>query len=161
MKGKFHKMLWTVALAALVVIPAQARVSFEALGGDVEIEGFLSSEARARVGSGESYLTQWIQRLQVEATIQYEEIGIFDELSFTTIIRPEFDVGYYENIGGRGRGSTETSYYGDRFSFDADPVGFSGFDGAFGATFGLLVNRWCRQNCTARSAKSSMARSKL
>lgn len=138
MKGKFHKMLWTVALAALVVIPAQARVSFEALGGDVEIEGFLSSEARARVGSGESYLTQWIQRLQVEATIQYEEIGIFDELSFTTIIRPEFDVGYYENIGGRGRGSTETSYYGDRFSFDADPVGFSGFDGAFGAPSGFL-----------------------
>ena len=131
MKGKLHNMLWTIALCVLVALPAHARISFEALGGDVEVEGFLSSEARARVGSGESYLTQWIQRLQIEASIQYEEVGIFDELSFTTIIRPEFDVGYYENLGGRGRGSSKTSYYGDPFTFDNDPVGFGGFDYAF------------------------------
>lgn len=132
MKGKLHNMLWTIALCVLVALPAHARISFEALGGDVEIEGFLSSEARARVGSGEHYLTQWLQRLQIEASIQYEEVGIFDELSFTTIIRPEFDVGYYENIGGRGRGSSRTSYYGDPFTFDRDPVGHGGFDFAFG-----------------------------
>jgi hypothetical protein len=136
MRGKFHKMLWTLALCALVSIPAHARITFDALGGDVEVEGFLSSEARARVGAGESYLTQWIQRLQLEATISYEEIGIFDELSFTTIIRPEFDVGYYENIGGRGVDSTETSYLGDKFTYDNDPVGHGGFDFFF-APFGL------------------------
>ncbi|MEM7466740.1 MAG: DUF1302 family protein [Pseudomonadota bacterium] len=159
MKGKLHNLFWTVALCVLVAIPAQARISFEALGGDVEIEGFLSSEARARVGSGESYLTQWLQRLQVEATIQYEEVGIFDELSFTTIIRPEFDVGYYENIGGRGRGSSRTSYLGDPFSFNTDPVGHGGFDFAFGGedvlstggvgkivTHGLQNPAWLAEN---------------
>ncbi|TDJ61810.1 MAG: hypothetical protein E2O36_05700, partial [Proteobacteria bacterium] len=92
MKSTIRALSWiltAIVLVSALARPAQALIRIDGLGGEIEIEGFISSEARARVGSGNSYLTQWIQRLQIEATVSYEEIGIFDELSFTTVIRPE------------------------------------------------------------------------
>ena len=133
MRSSIRALSWTLGAFALVfaiAMPAQARISIDGLGGEINIEGFLSSEARSNVGSGDPYLTQWIQRLQVEATIGYESVGIFDELSFTTIIRPEFDTAYYNGLSGSThRQGDNTSYMGDRFSHNTDPVGFGGFDG--------------------------------
>jgi hypothetical protein len=136
MKSTLNALSWTLGafvLAVVMTLPVQARISIEGLGGDIEIEGFLSSEARANVGSGESRLTQWIQRLQIEATVQYTDVGIFDELSFTGIIRPEFDAAYYQGLSGvNNRQSGAQSYYGTaEFANASDPVGFGGFDFAF------------------------------
>ena len=35
---------------------------------------------------------QWIQRFQLEAALSYTDVGIFDEPSFVTVLRPEYDV---------------------------------------------------------------------
>ena len=106
---------WTLGvlvLAIAIAMPVQARISVSGLGGDIEIEGFLSSEARANVGSGRTYLTQWIQRLQIEVNLGYTDVGMFDELSFTAIVRPEFDVAYYNGLGGGiTREGGANSYY--------------------------------------------------
>jgi len=132
MKSSIRALSWTLGALSLVfafAMPVQARISIEGLGGDIEIEGFLSSEARSNVGSGDPYLTQWIQRLQVEATLGYSDVGIFDELSFTTIVRPEFDTAYYNGLSGSThRDSDNTSYLGSPFSHNTDPIGFGGFD---------------------------------
>ena len=129
--------------ALLVSTPADARIVINALGGEVEIEGFLSSEARARVGSGEAYLNQWIQRLQIEPNINYKDVGPFQTLSFNAVIRPEFDAAYYygDTFGSRGRGSNKPSYLGYDFSGRTDPVGFGGFDfvGAFVGQSGVTT----------------------
>lgn len=120
-----------VSSALIISAPAEARIVIDALGGEVEINGFLSSEARAHVGNGSTYLNQWIQRLQLEASANYEDVGVFDTLSFVTVVRPEFDTAYYygDSIGGdRGRGGTKPSYLGNTFNFQNDPVGFGGFD---------------------------------
>lgn len=124
--------------SALVAVPAEARIQLKALGGDVEINGYLSSEARAHVGS-DQYLTQWIQRLQIEANVTYHDVGFFDEFSLNTVVRPEFDAAYYYGdslTDGRvGRNSDKPSYVGSPFTFNNDPIGFGGFDfvgGAFG-----------------------------
>jgi len=122
-----------VALSSsfLVSAPAEARIQIDALGGEVEVNGYLSSEARARVGGGESYLNQWIQRLQIEASANYEDVGVFDTLSFVTVVRPEFDAAYYygdDIASGRHRGGTKPSYMGSPFNYQTDPVGFGGFD---------------------------------
>ncbi|MGE3392592.1 MAG: DUF1302 family protein [Gammaproteobacteria bacterium] len=117
--------------ALFVSQPAHARITIDALGGEVEINGFLSSEARAHLGNGDQYLQQWIQRLQIEASANYQDVGVFDTLSFVTIVRPEFDAAYYygDSIGGdRGRGGSRPSYLGNTFNFQNDPVGFGGFD---------------------------------
>ncbi|HJP34503.1 MAG TPA: hypothetical protein QF901_00830, partial [Gammaproteobacteria bacterium] len=61
MKSSIRALSWTLGAYLLVFVlamPAHARISIEGLGGDIEIEGFISSEARARVGSGDTYLTQ-------------------------------------------------------------------------------------------------------
>ena len=133
MKSTLRALSWTLGaflLVFVIAMPAQARIQIEGLGGEIEIEGFISSEARSNVGSGSPYLTQWIQRLQVEANLAYEDVGIFDELSFTTIIRPEFDAAYYNGLSGSThRQGDNVSYLGDRFSHNTDPVGFGGFDG--------------------------------
>lgn len=136
MKSTTRALSWTLGTCLLVfalAMPVQARISIEGLGGDIEIEGFLSSEARSNVGSGSPYLTQWIQRLQIEATLGYTDVGVFDELSFTTIIRPEFDTAYYNGLSGSThRHSDNVSYMGQPFNFNTDPVGMGGFDFAFG-----------------------------
>ena len=128
-----------VTSALLLAAPAEARIMIDALGGEVKLEGSLSSEARARVGAGETYLTQWIQRFELNAEINYTGVGPFDTLSFVTVIRPEFDAAYYygDSFNGRGNGGNQPSYLGDRFTAQSDPVGFGGFDyvgGFFGGT---------------------------
>lgn len=132
----------SVLSAAMVVAPsAEARILIDALGGEVKLEGYLSSEARARVGSGTSYLNQWIQRLELNAEVNYEDVGVFDTLSFVTVIRPEFDAAYYygDDIGAqRGRNATKPSYFGNEFSFDSNPVGFGGFESIFELPFGTF-----------------------
>ena len=129
----------SVLSAAVLVAPgAEARILIDALGGEVKLEGYLSSEARANVGNGEAYLNQWIQRFELNAEVNYEDIGIFDTLSFVTIVRPEFDAAYYygDDIGGgRGRDGTTPSYAGDTWSFDSNPVGFGGFEAIFNLPF--------------------------
>jgi len=133
MRSSIRALSWTLGAFLLVFVlamPAQARIQIEGLGGDIEIEGFLSSEARSNIGSGDPYLTQWIQRLQIEATLGYTDVGVFDELSFTTVIRPEYDTAYYNQLSGSThRESSNESYYGDEFNHNTDPVGFGGFDG--------------------------------
>lgn len=129
----------SVLSAAVLIAPsAEARIMIDALGGEVKLEGYLSSEARANVGNGEAYLNQWIQRFELNAEVNYQDIGIFDTLSFVTIVRPEFDAAYYygDDIGGgRGRDGTTPSYAGDRWSFDSNPVGFGGFEAIFNLPF--------------------------
>ena len=123
---------YALTSALVVSTPAEARITIDALGGEVEINGFISSEARARVGSGESYLTQWIQRLQIEASANYNDVGVFDTLSFVTVVRPEFDAAHYYGdslTGGHvGRNSDQPSYFGSTTSFASNPVGVGGFD---------------------------------
>lgn len=123
------------ALAAMLALGAsqsQAVVTFDAMGGELEVNGNLTSTVRARVGAGETYLGQWIQRLQVEAGLKYEDVGVFDELTFFGIIRPEYDVAYdtgdltSNNIG---RGVTGHGIQSRKdFNFANDALGFSGFD---------------------------------
>jgi len=132
----------SVLSAVMVVAPsAEARILIDALGGEVKLEGYLSSEARANVGNGEAYLNQWIQRFELNAEVNYEDVGVFDTLSFVTVIRPEFDAAYYygdDLAGGRGREGTTASYMGDRWDFDSNPVGFGGFESIFGLPFGTF-----------------------
>jgi len=147
-----------VALSSsfLVSAPAEARIQIDALGGEVEINGYLSSEARARVGGGESYLNQWIQRLQIEASANYEDVGVFDSLAFVTVVRPEFDAAYYygDSIGyGTARNAGSPSYLGTRFTGDSYPVGFNGFGAGLSTgginklvTNGLQDPNWINDN---------------
>ncbi|MCC7120175.1 MAG: hypothetical protein IT493_01345 [Gammaproteobacteria bacterium] len=132
----------SVLSAAVLIAPAaEARIMIDALGGEVKLEGYLSSEARANVGNGSPYLNQWIQRFELNAEVNYEDIGIFDTLSFVTVIRPEFDAAYYygDDIGGgRGRNGTTPSYMGNKWGFDNNPVGFGGFDAIVGGPFGTF-----------------------
>lgn len=132
---------WLMALVAAVLLSgavistAEARQRYEMLGGQLEVTGFLSSETRMRA-TGQKYITQMIQKLQIEASMEYEEVGIFDELSFVTVIRPEFDLAYYygDNLtnGHVGRNASRSSYLGTQFNEQSNPVGFAGFDLAFG-----------------------------
>ncbi|MFT5417600.1 MAG: hypothetical protein ACI915_003941 [Gammaproteobacteria bacterium] len=132
MKSTQRALSWTLGAfltVFVIAMPVQARISIEALGGEIEVEGFISSEARTNVGSGSPYLSQWIQRLQIEANLQYEDVGIFDELSFTTVIRPEIDNAYYNGLSGSThRQGDNVSYDAQRFSHNTDPIGFGGFD---------------------------------
>lgn len=122
----------SVLSAAVLFAPlAEARIMIDALGGEVKLEGYLSSEARANVGNGSPYLNQWIQRFELNAEVNYEDVGIFDTLSFVTVIRPEFDAAYYygDAIGhGTARNAGGTSYMGDAFSYNTAPREFGGFD---------------------------------
>ena len=120
-----------VSSALMLSAPAEARIVLDALGGEVEINGFLSSEARVHTGSGETYVNQWIQRLQIEASANYKDVGVFDTFSLVTVIRPEFDAAYYygDSIADdHQRGGTKPSYLGQPFTAKSDPVGFGGFD---------------------------------
>lgn len=146
MTGKIGRWLAASAAVALftsaIASPADARQRYEMLGGQLEVTGFASSEMRAKV-SGQKYMSQMIQKLQIEAALEYEDAGIFDELSFVTVIRPEFDLAHYygDNLtnGHVGRNGSRASYMGTQFDEGSDPVGFNGF-GAGLSTGGLMKN---------------------
>ena len=129
-----------ISSALMLSTPAEARIVIDALGGEVEINGFLSSEARVHTGDGSTYLNQWIQRLQLEASVDYKNVGVFDTFSLVTVIRPEFDAAYYYGdklADGHFNGGTKPGYLGSPFNAKSDPVGFGGFDfvgGFFGGT---------------------------
>lgn len=131
-----------VLLSAVVISTAEARQRYEMLGGQLEVTGFLSSETRMKA-TGQKYITQMIQKLQIEASMDYEEVGIFDELSFVTIMRPEFDLAYYYGDtltnGHVGRNATRSSYLGTQFDENSYPVGYNGFGGGL-STGGLAKN---------------------
>jgi len=128
-----------VSTALLVAAPAEARIMIDALGGEVKLEGSLTSEARARFNDGPTYLNQWIQKFELNAELNYKDVGPFDTLSFVTVIRPEFDAAYYwaDSFGAPGNGATRKSYMGTAYTAKSDPVGYGGFDyvgGFFGGT---------------------------
>lgn len=135
--------MFALGSALVVSVPAHARIVVEGLGGEVEIKGYLSTEARARMGS-EKYLTQWLNRLEIDGSVKYKDVGPFRELSLVTIIRPEYDVAqdYGSSLTGGhvGRDADKPSYYGSKFNYNTDGVGFGGFDpfpawqGQLGAT---------------------------
>ena len=129
-KGALQATL-ALLLLAVLAMPVQARIVIDALGGELIVEGFLKSETRARLFSGPAYLGQWIQKFQVEAALEYTDIGIFDELTFVTIARPEYDI--VQDMGDLssnrlGEGTTAPSMQ-DRqvFSPTTDALGWGGF----------------------------------
>ena len=65
-KGVFRTAL--AAALALGASHAHAVVTFDAMGGELEVEGSLTSIVRAHVGSGDMYLGQWIQRSHLVRT---------------------------------------------------------------------------------------------
>ena len=126
-----------VSTALLVAAPAEARIMIDALGGEVKLEGSLSSEARARFNDGPTYLNQWIQKFELNAEVNYKDVGIFDTLSFVTVIRPEFDAAYYwaDTFGAPGNGAKTKSYLGTDYNYQSDPIGYGGFD-----VYGAFIN---------------------
>ena len=129
-KGVFRATL--AAALAFGAAQSHAVITVDAMGGELEVEGALSSTVRARVGAGPAYLGQWLQRLQIEAGLNYENVGWFDKLSFVTVVRPEYDLAYdsgdfSNNHIGDGVTGHATQGRGD-FNFQNDALGFSGFD---------------------------------
>ena len=118
--------------------PARAVYEWEILGGELEVTGFLQSEARLHLEDA-VYVNQWIQRLQVESTITWEEVGPFDELAFTALIRPEFDLAYYYSVLSNrhiGREARRGDYLSSpiRLGPDLDPAnGIGGLERALGS----------------------------
>jgi hypothetical protein len=94
LKGTLKVALFGLVLA-LVAGQSQARITVDAFGGELEVEGFLKSEVRSRVLNGKTYLGQWINQFQVEAALSYIDVGIFDELTFVAIARPEYYIVQY------------------------------------------------------------------
>jgi hypothetical protein len=148
-KGALQATL-ALLLLAILAMPVQARITLDALGGELIVEGFLKSETRARLFAGSTHLGQWIQRFQVEASLEYSDIGVFDELAFVVIARPEYDI--VQDMGdlssGRvGEGTTRPSLAGRQvFGPTTDALGWGGFTFAgFGATstggIGQLVSQ--------------------
>ncbi len=134
-KGAFQATL-ALLLLALVATPVQARITIDALGGELEVEGFLKSETRTRVLAGTTHLGQWIQRLQIEAALSYVDVGPFDELTFVAIARPEYDI--VQDMGDLsanriGDGTTKPSLQGRQaFTAESDLLAFNGFDNLLG-----------------------------
>lgn len=160
-KGALRATLGLLVVA-MFAAPAQARITIDALGGELEVEGFLKSETRARIGAGPAYLGQWIQRLQVEAALKYTDVGIFDELTFVAIARPEYDIiqdtGNFSS-GRIGEGSDRPSLQSrGEFTFANDALAFQGFDFVLGNGFtstggiahevqyGFQSSEWLREN---------------
>ena len=160
LKGTLKVALFALVLAVFAG-PSQARITVDAFGGELEVEGFLKSEVRSRILNGKSYLGQWINKFQVEAALSYNDIGIFDELTFVAIARPEYDI--VQDMGdlssnhiGEGTTGVSTS---DRQPFDitTDALGWGGFGfvglgststGGIGKmiTGGLENPSWAAQN---------------
>jgi len=138
LKGTFKVAAFALVLA-LFAGQSQARITVDAFGGELEVEGFLKSEVRSRVLNGKTYLGQWINQFQVEAALNYVDVGIFDELTFVAIARPEYDI--VQDMGDLssnhiGEGTTGVSV-SDRATFNEfnDRLGYGGFGFiGFGAT---------------------------
>ena len=131
LKGTLKIALFALVLAVFAG-PSQARITVDAFGGELEVEGFLKSEVRSRILNGKSYLGQWINKFQVEAALSYNDIGIFDELTFVAIARPEYDI--VQDMGDLssnhiGEGTTGVSV-SDRatFTVENDRLGWGGFE---------------------------------
>ena len=133
-KGALGALLLSFVLSAFVS-NVNARIQFDAFGGELEMEGFLKSETRTHMFAGKTHMGQWIQKFQLEAALSYTDVGIFDELTFVTVLRPEYDV--IQDLGslssGRiGDGSDKPSKANRAvFNFENDALGFGGFDFAF------------------------------
>lgn len=127
-----------ICIGLSAVIPATAASKTEALGGELTTTGFLSLETRVNT-SNSPYVTQAITRFQLESSLSYEDAGIFDELSFNIMVRPEFDMAHNHNGGKVGRGANQPSYLGIEFNAANDPIGYAGF-GAGLSTGGLSKN---------------------
>ncbi|RLA44956.1 MAG: hypothetical protein DRQ97_10505 [Gammaproteobacteria bacterium] len=133
----------TVAAAFLGVLAfdTQARMTMELGDGELVTTGYLRNETRWRI-EHDQYMTQSINRFQLETSWNFEDKGIFDELSFVTVIRPEYDMAHmndYLTNKRVGKDATKPSYLGIDFNYGNDPIGYAGFDVAFGATeAGLL-----------------------
>lgn len=133
---------WSVWLGVVCLsLPvAQAEVTTELFGGELTTTGFLRNETRYNIDN--SYISANIIRAQVELDLTFEDTGIFDKLSFVSVIRPEFDVGYWESglTDHRiGRDATNPNYLGVPFTGANDPIGYNGF-GAGLLTGGLSKN---------------------
>lgn len=151
---RIREVGWSLGILAIAMLGApHAAVAAEAvdvLGGRLEWAGFLNLEARHKISNGPNYLTHLQPRLQLEATLRYEDLGLLDEMSFTTIMRPQFDLAHWYGDelteGHVGRDADRPSYLGREFNFENDPLGFSGFDPVFGnppntlSTGGLVKN---------------------
>ncbi len=145
MKNVWKK--WYLATGAAIALaggisPVEAKIAAKVGQGQLDLTGFFSSEARSRVAE-ERYLTQWIQKFQLEAGLTVNPDNGFDEITLFTILRPEFDVGHYYGDsltrGHVGRDADKPSYLGSPFTATSDPVGFNGF-GAGLSTGGLRKN---------------------
>jgi len=129
------KLTMAAAILGVLAFDAQARTTLELGGGDLITEGFLRNETRWRI-EGEEHMTQSINRFQLETAWKFEEKGIFDELSFVTILRPEYDVAHMnDNLTNHrvGKDARKPSYLGIDFNYGNDPIGYGGFDILFGA----------------------------
>ncbi len=132
-----------VGLTGLSTPVVQAEVTTELFGGELKTTGFVRNETRYNIDN--SYISANIIRAQVELDLTFEDTGIFDKLSFVSVIRPEFDVGYWESglTDHRiGRDGTNPNYLGVPFTGASDPIGYSGLDVVFGpnSTGGLSKN---------------------
>jgi len=153
-RNRVSLSLLTAAFVLVLGVGQQARAGYtwEVFGGELEVAGFTDIEARVHTfADGEAtYLNQLITRLQVEATITWEDVGMFDEIAFTMVARPQFDWGHYygSTLSGdrTGRDPEKTPAGADDFTHATDPVGYGGFDysagrlangGAIFATGGL------------------------
>ncbi len=142
--GRGATFLFAAVMAVALGASQQARAGYtwEVLGGELEVAGFADAEARIHTfeDGGSTYLNQLITRLQVEATITWEEVGLFDEIAITTVLRPQFDWAQYygEDIsnGHVGRDADNTPADSGRLSYGSDPVAFGGLDFAAGRAIG-------------------------
>ena len=117
-----------------------AEIETNLFGGELTTTGFIRNETRYNMDN--NYITGSIIRGQLEMDLKFEDRGIFDSLSFVAIIRPEFDVGYW-NSGLTdhrvGRDASNPNYLGTEFTGASDPIGYDGF-GAGLLTGGLSKN---------------------
>lgn len=138
---------WFLATGAVFALTAgisqaEAKITTKVGNGELDLTGFFSSEMRGRVAE-ERYLTQWIQKFQLEAGLTANPGSGFDEITLFTILRPEFDVGHYYGDsltrGHVGRDADKPSYLGAPFTPANNPVGFNGFGSGL-STGGLGKN---------------------
>ena len=90
--------VWACGYAAV----SQGAERYEVGDGELTLQGYFRTEGRFRI-EDDSYNTQLINRFQLEAELSFTEKGIFDELAFVSVLRPEYDLAQTEDglSGGR------------------------------------------------------------